>query len=338
MNPKQLKQAKQWKWDDILFCIATNAPSERIFVGSSDFSVSEFDPWAESAERVRFEDHGHQSYVTGLTMADGLLVSASYDRHLIWWDPTERRPIRSVTAHDRWIRRLITLPGEKHVVSIGDDMLCKVWDVETGQLLAAFTDHRPMTPHHYPSMLYAVTASADGKLLATGDKVGHVAIWRTDTFEKVGQLEAPVMYTWDPKQRRHSIGGIRSLAFSPDARHLAVGGIGTIGNIDHLGGPARMEVFEWQSGKRSLETEDEKYKGLIQQIVWSQDGQWILTAGGDNKGFVTFYDANSGDIVHQAAADHHIHAFQFDEQNRSLITAGHTQLIKWAFDEPAVAG
>ena len=66
-------------------------------------------------------------------------------------------------------------------------------------------------------------------------KVGHVAIWDLATAAKVGEVETPIMYTWDPRQRRHSIGGIRSLAFSPDSKQLAIGGIGKIGNIDHLG-------------------------------------------------------------------------------------------------------
>ena len=34
---------------------------------------------------------------------------------------------------------------------------------------------------------------------------------------------------------------------------LAVGGIGKIGNIDHLEGKARVEVFDWQKGERTHE-------------------------------------------------------------------------------------
>ena len=47
---------------------------------------------------------------------------------------------------------------------------------------------------------------------------------------------------WDPKARIHSIGGIRSLAFSTDSTQLAVGGTGKINNIDHLEALARVEI------------------------------------------------------------------------------------------------
>ena len=97
--------------------------------------------------------------------------------------------------------------------------------------------------------------------IATGDKVGHIVVWDLESGQKLTALEAPELYTWDPVQRRHSIGGIRSLAFSPDGTRLAVGGSGKISNIDHLDGKARVEVFDWQKGERTHEFASDQVQG-----------------------------------------------------------------------------
>jgi len=329
IDPRQLKQTRHWKSEDILFCIAGEPGSDQRFIGSSDFHVYEVNAADEAGDRRAFEGGGHESYVTGIALIGDVLISASYDRRLIWWDVSARQVTRSIDAHDRWIRRLIALPCGKRVASIADDMLCKVWDVETGELIAAFTDHRPRTPHNYPSMLYGVCVSADGRLLATADKAGHIAIWDTDNYAQVGELDAPLMYTWDPTQRRHSIGGIRSLAFSPDGRRLAVGGIGRIENIDGLTGPPRLEIFEWQSGSRLHEIEDNERKGLIEQIAWGPDGNWLLTVGGDHKGVVAVYASDTGSQLHRQDTDGHIHGFVFDSARGVLDAACHQQLTRW---------
>ena len=335
IEPTQLKRTWQQKSEDILFCVTADLQTGRFFIGSSDFGVYELETSDDTQQRIPFDD-GHESYVTGLAVATESLISASYDRRLIWWDTEDRKPARTVSAHDRWIRRVVATPDGRRVVTVADDMLCKVWDVETAELVAAFTDHRPMTPHGYPSMLYAVAVSGDGLYLATGDRVGHVAIWDTASYAKVGELDAPVMYTWDPVQRRHSIGGIRSLAFSPDGQRLAVGGIGTISNIDHLGGPARLEVFQWRSGKQLYFVEDEKQKGLIEQIAWAPDASWLLTAGGDHKGFVTFYDSGTGEKLHQDGTSGHIHGFVLHRDEGALTAAGHEHVTQWTLTSEAV--
>ena len=115
-----------------------------------------------------------------------------------------------------------------------------------GKLVHELRGHKEQTPNNFGSMLYALTFSHDGKLLATGDKVGHVVVWDVKTGKELGACEAPIMYTWDKVQRLHSIGGVRSLAFSPDGKQLAVGGTGKIGNIDHLEAKSRVEVFDWK--------------------------------------------------------------------------------------------
>lgn len=336
----KLTRIKEVGSSDILFCVALQPGTERLYVGSSDFNVYALDMAAEQPQREEFAGEGHQSYVTGVALAGSHLVSGSYDGRLIWWDPAERKQVRTVEAHSLWIRRVISTPDGRTIVSVADDMLCKLWDAATGELIRTVTDHEKMTPHHYPSMLYAATISADGKLLATGDKVGHVAIWDLATGHQIAELDAPLLYTWDPKQRRHSIGGIRGLAFSPDSRLLAVGGIGQIGNIDHLGGPARVEVFDWRTGQRLLELEDEQRKGIIQQIAFHPGGKWFLTAGGDHNGFLTVYDAQTGKMLFQDAAPMHVHGFAFDRGFSRLYAVGHGKIAAWNVvddESPAVA-
>ena len=179
-------------------------------------------------------------------------------------------------------------------------MVCRLWDAATGKLLHELRGHEEKTPHHFPSMLYACAFSPDGKLLATGDKVGHIVVWDAATGrESSRRCEAPVMYTWDPVQRRHSIGGIRSLAFSPDGKQLAVGGIGKIGNIDHLEGKARVEVFDWQKGERTHENPKRQVQGPGRAPGVPPEGDWLLGAGGAGDGFLIFFDLKNKKITRQ---------------------------------------
>lgn len=338
----QFRRSGSWDGEDILFGIAGELRSDRRFIGSSDFNIYEVDAADETVERTAFDGDRHQSYVTSLVLIGDVLISASYDRRLIFWDVNSRHSRHVIPAHDRWIRRVVALPDQRRVVSIADDMLCKVWDIETRELIVALTDHRPQTPHNYPSMLYALCASADGRWLATGDRVGHIAIWDAENYQQVGELDAPLLYTWDAVQRRRSIGGIRSLAFSPDGTRLAAGGVGQIGNVDGLAGPARLEIFEWQSGNRLHEIEDPERQGLIEQITWTPDGRWLITAGGDHKGVLAVYAGETGKQQFRADSEGHIHSFVYDPDRGILDAAGHRQFIRWTMtpsentnDQPA---
>ena len=329
MIPASLKKTNEWKSSDIVFCLEHVAETQQAWCAGSDFHVYRYDLSVEKPERKPFEGEGHTSYVTGMVRQENTLITCGYDGQLCWWSIDDQRLIRKVAAHERWGRAITSSPDGSTLYTIADDMLCKVWDASTGVLLETLQDHALQTPNHYPSMLYAVAVSPDGQWLATGDRVGHTAIWSTRSFEKVAEVETPIMYTWDPRARRHSIGGIRSLAFSPDSSELAIGGIGKIGNIDHLGGPARLEVFDWQNATQRLEIEDNKKKGLIEQIVWAPGGEWILTAGGDNNGFLTFYNPKTGDLIHQDGQNGHIHEVSISSNFEQLVVAAHERLTKW---------
>ena len=178
--------------------------------------------------------------MSGLAIAGRAAVSGSYDGRLIWWDLEGGGPAQKIEAHAKWVRDVAASADGTLVASVADDMVCRLWDAETGRKRHELSGHAPQTPHHFPSMLYACAFSPDGRHVATGDKVGHVVIWDVSSGRPAATLEATAFYTWDPRQRRHSIGGIRALAFSPDGARVAVGGIGTVSNIDHLDGLARV--------------------------------------------------------------------------------------------------
>lgn len=323
-NPDKLKSVKNFSHKNTFFAIARTA-SGRTFVGASDFKVSEIDLFAAKPELK--ELGGHQSYVTGLAIAGDSLISCSYDGKLIWWDIAKKAKVREVDAHQKWIRQVRASRDGKFIVSVADDMVARVWDASSGKKLHELRGHAEMTPTNFTSMLYACAISPDGRQIGSADKVGHIVIWDARTGAKLNEIEAPGFYTWDPVQRRHSIGGIRTLAFSPDGTQLAVGGIGKIGNIDHLDGKSRVEVFDWKAGKRVQEFSSDKFKGLVNHLEFHPKGEWLLGIGGAGDGFALFFDLNAKKAGKQEKMPVHLHDGVLNETGDTIYLAGHGRLM-----------
>jgi len=324
-NIEKLKNVKDISRPDVMFHIARLPRTSRLFYGSSDFKVYEID-----LSQAKIEPRAlgaHESYVTSVALAGKTLVSGGYDGRLIWWDTDQRTQLRAVEAHTKWIRNVVATRDGKVVASVADDMVCRLWDVASGKLVRELRGHQEKTPHHFPSMLYALALSPDNKLLATGDKVGHIVIWELETGKQVTTLEAPVMYTWDPVQRRHSIGGIRSLAFSPDGKLLAVGGMGKVGNIDHLEGKTRVEVFDWQKGQQTHEFPGDRFKGLVNHLEFHPQGDWLLGAGGATDGFLIFFNLRTSKVLREEKVAMYVHHTLLNETADTLYVAGHHRMV-----------
>jgi WD40 repeat protein len=184
--------------------------------------------------------------------------------------------------------------------------------------------HAEQTPTHFSSMLYACTFSGDGRLIATADRVGQVIIWETSSGRQVSAFHAPIFYTWDGVQRIRSIGGIRALAFSPDGSHLAIGGVGQIGNVDALQGPSRVEVHDWQRRQRLYEFTGPN--GIINRLQYHPQNEWLCAIGGGGNGIILFHDPRNRTMIHQGNLPMHVHDAAFNEDFNTLYAAGHQKI------------
>jgi WD40 repeat protein len=325
-DPEKLKAVKTLSRPDIVFALARKPRTSQVFCGGSDFSVYEVD--LDQTKPEPRELGRHDSYVTGLACSGTTLVSGGYDGRLIWWNVESRSKIRDVPAHARWIRRVAATPDGNIIASVADDMVCRLWDVSSSRLIHELRGHAELTPSHFPSMLFAVAISPDGRRLATGDKVGHIVVWDLESGRSLATLEAPELYTWDPIQRRHSIGGIRSLAFSADGKSLAAGGSGKISNIDHLDGKAVVEVFDWQKGERTHSFASDKFKGLVENLSFHPQGDWLLAGGGGDKdGFLMFFNLGTKKTLAQEKTPMYVHDLALNETSDMIYAVGHRKIM-----------
>ena len=323
-NPsRNLHTAREIARPDILFSVARVPNTERLLVASSEGKVYELDVSTTNPEAKPLTDHGR--YVTCVRLAGDTVISGGYDNRLLWWDLKQNRLIRSTdNAHTRPLRQLAVSPDGSKLASVADDMVCRLWNVATGERLRELRGHAEQTPQHFTSMLYCCTFSADGKLLATGDRVGHIVIWDVATGRQLGACEAPTLYTWDGTQRIRSIGGVRALAFSPDGQHLAAGGVGQINNVDALQGPSRVEVFDWAKGQRLYEFTSQN--GIVNRLQYHPQGQWLCALGGGANGLFMMYDPSRKAMMNTGNVPMHVHDAAGNEDGTKLYAVGHNKI------------
>ncbi|HEV3443108.1 MAG TPA: WD40 repeat domain-containing protein [Gemmataceae bacterium] len=346
LDPAKIKSRAVYKHAATLYALAADLVNGRLYAGSDDYGIHVFDLAAEKKQAVG-EWKNHENFVSALLFvsrpAGPLLISGSYDRRLIWWDPARGQPVRTVEGHQGWVRSLAATPDGRHLISAGDDMLVKIWDTLSGKLMRSLAGHAKRTPQDHVTALYAVAVSPDGKHAASGDRIGTVCVWELQTGKLTQRLDVPTVYTYDPVQRKRSIGGVRSLAFSPDGSLLAVGGIGQVGNVDGLAGSAHVELWDWRKPRQVCTLAAQGHKGIVNCLHFHPKDSWLIGGGGgSDNGFLAFWntatlstamvekkDAIPGQRI---KADGHIHAFCLNAEKHELYTAGYRKLEIWAFN------
>ncbi len=330
IDPKNVKLAATVEIPTTLYSLCYDQRNGQLFGAGTDWTVYELNVDNQGAKAQQKWTH-HENYVSSLVLIGDVVISGGYDRRLIWTSPADGKLLRAIKAHDGWVRDLATFPDGKRIVSVGDDMLVKVWTTQTGESAQTFDGHAKKTPQGFATALYTVAVSPDGKFIASGDRIGEVCVWDVEKGKLAHRLKASAFYTFDAVKRARSIGGIRSLCFSTDGARLAISGIGQVTNVDGFVGPCRVEVWDWKASKKVF-TGQHKHKAILNHVAFHDD-MLIAAGGGDNGGILAFWNQKNEQPIHMVKPKGHLHRFVVDRKRASLFAAGYNGFQIWKFGD-----
>jgi WD40 repeat protein len=260
------------------------------------------------------------------------LISGSYDGKLIWRSITvSGETTRTVEAHSRWIRKLAVSPDGQRFASVADDMVCRVWEVESGKMVHEFKGHEP----DYAESAFRPCStrsrfSPNGQHIATADRVGQICIWDANTGSKVQTItSAGLLYVGseaaDPFDRRHS----QRCVSHPTARRSSPAASAT--SATSITSTARRASRYFNPGRRprSCTSSWAMQKVSSNRSPWGPDGKWFIGVGGDNGGLIQVYDLEAKKVAKSDKAPMHVHACLLNETAEKLFACGHGKVGIW---------
>lgn len=299
VDPTKTHQIKLLKHTSPLIGCRIAPGGEFVFASAQDSSIIRWH--LETGKKVEFK--GHESWVRGLAFASkpGLLFTGDYTgRVLIWPIKTEKpAPQKTLKAHKGWVRAVAVSGDEKILATCGNDHLVKLWSIADGKLLRTLTGHA--------CHVYNVGFHPDGKHLVSGDLKGIVKVWDLTTGKVTRELDAKVLHKYD-KKFRADIGGVRSLAFSPDGKLLACAGITDVTNAFAGVGKPVVVLFDWQTGKPKLLRPKQNFRGAAWGVFLHPEG-FVAAVGGGRGGAMWFW---------QQGQERDYHRIKFKRDARDL--------------------
>jgi WD40 repeat protein len=247
-----------------------------LLAGSMEGTVGRWNVLLEKPEPELAE----KPALTGLTswvstcvcLPDGkLAVGADSFGNLACWSYCDDgiEPVWKVAnAHDGWIREVIVSPDGQKLATCGRDGRVVFWS----------TDGKRQSEIKVGGDLSVMRFAPDGKALFVGSLEGKLSQWDVASAAKVRDFDAGVLFKPD---RLQEVGGIRSMAVSPDGAMLLVGGTQPVNGGNVQGKPTVLAFDVATSELKKKKEFGETGDVYVTDFEWHPDGCWLISTSGN---------------------------------------------------------
>jgi WD40 repeat protein len=219
-----------------------NEATVRIWEVASDREVASFTGDIGGVSRLAFSPNNKA------------LALAYWDKTIRVWDTGARKEVQRLTGHKSEIFAVEFSPDGKLLASGCDDKTARVWELATGKEVYQL---------RHETTVLALAFSPDGKTLASagglrlGENAGDtgVHLWELATGQERAVLSG-----------NHHL--VRSLAFAPDGKVLALGS-----------SDGTVRVWDLLSGKELRRFEG--HRGIVNSVAFSRDGKRLVSGSTD---------------------------------------------------------
>jgi WD40 repeat protein len=233
---------------------------------------------------------------------DGHELAVGYGQTLAFHDSASGQERFHRTTGPNTIDSLAFSPDGKRIVTGagGSPGYAKVWDVATG---TAIGDPIP----GYGGNIASVSVSPDGQQVAVGS-AGRIDIWKLDTHESVRVLKT-------------SDSIVYAVAFSPDGRFIAAGGLDRIVRLwDRATG---VEIRQFVG-----------HEGFVRGLAFSSDGKYLATCAEDKSIRLWSVDSDR-ELRAFHGHSHYVLGVAFSPDSHRIVSGSLDQTIKLWFATPS---
>lgn len=313
VDPKAARLAEAFKHNSPLISCRFDPSGRFVFAGAQDHRLVRWD----LAAQTRVDLVGHESWVKGIAFSgDGqTLLAGDYAGRLLWWpvEGDDLKPLRTIEAHQGWVRAVAVSPDHEFVATAGNDNLVKLWKISDGAQVCQLTGH--------DSHVYNVAFHPDGRRLVSCDLKGNLIDWDVATGVEVRRLAAPELHKYDTSFKA-DIGGARGLAFSPDGQRLAACGITNVSNAFAGVGNPLVVLFDWPSGQiKQKHLSKANLRGVAWNVAMHAQDFTIGLSGGSGGGHVLFWRPDEEHEFHSLKLPNTARDLDLSHDGQSLATA-----------------